>query len=159
MEAHEWLATYIGRERTGQRIMLGVANPPARHSFGEAGIALHCRRRTLQILESERVRKLIFIGIVVAGAIVGLLSAIHDDLATRGVMAMVGALFGAAIGGAVTRLGRPRTPEDRPRDPIPALGMTSDDLVANYWRDKGRPQLTSGLEPEHGRNQFDPDKL
>ena len=104
-------------------------------------------------------RKLIFIGIVAVGATVGLLSAIHDDLGTRGVMAMVGALFGAAIGGAVTRIGPTRTTEDRPRDPIPALGMTSEDLLANYWRDKGRPQLTSGLEPEHGRNQFDPDKL
>jgi hypothetical protein len=104
-------------------------------------------------------RKLIFTSFVAVGAIVGLVSAIHDDLGTRGVMVMVGALFGAAIGGGVTRLGRPREPENRPRDPIPALGMTSEDLLANHWRDKGRPQLTSALEPEHGRSQFDPDKL
>jgi hypothetical protein len=104
-------------------------------------------------------RKPVFIVIVAVGAMVGLLSGIHDDLGTRGVMVMVGAAFGAAIGGAVTRLGRPRTPVTRPRNSTPALGMTCEDLVANYWRDKGRPQLTSALEPEHGRNQFDPDKL
>ena len=108
---------------------------------------------------SERVRKLIFIGIVAVGALVGLLSAVHDDWPTRVVMVMVGVLFCAAIGGVVTRLGRDRAPEGQPRDPIPGLGMTSEDLAANYWRDKGRPQLTSALEPEHGRSQFDPDKL
>ena len=104
-------------------------------------------------------RKLVFIGFVAVGAMVGILSGIHEDLGPRGVMMMVGATFGAAIGGAVTRLGRPRTPVTQPPNSTPALGMTSDDLVANYWRDKGRPQLTSALEPEHGRNRFDPDKL
>jgi len=42
-------------------------------------------------------RKLIFIGIVAVGALVGLLSAVHDDWATRLVMAAVGSLFGSAI--------------------------------------------------------------
>jgi hypothetical protein len=49
-------------------------------------------------------RKLIFIGIVAVGALVGLLAAANDDWATRTVLGTVGALFGAAIGGALTRL-------------------------------------------------------
>ncbi len=84
-------------------------------------------------------RKLIFIGIVAVGALVGLLAAASDDWATRTVLGTVGALFGAAIGGALTRLGWSKKALSWQSDPIPGMGVTSEDLAANFWRDNGYP--------------------
>lgn len=106
------------------------------------------------------VRTAIFIVFIAVGAAVGLASTIADDWALRIVMMTIGAIAGAAIGGATAGIaasGRKR--QIREGDAAPDLSMTPDDSVENYWRDKGRPQLTSALEPEHGRHQFDPDKL
>ncbi|MBA4175548.1 MAG: hypothetical protein C0505_03160 [Leptothrix sp. (in: Bacteria)] len=93
-------------------------------------------------------RKLIFIGFLVIGALVGLLSAAHDDWATRTVLGAVGALFGAATGGAVTGLGRSKKALPLESDAIPGMGVTSEDLVANFWRDKGRPPFMKPPEAD-----------
>jgi hypothetical protein len=95
-------------------------------------------------------RKLIFIGIVAVGALVGLLSGANDDWATRTVLGAVGALFGAAIGGAVTRLGRSKKALPWESDPIPGMGVTSEDLAANFWRDKGHPPFMKPPETDSG---------
>lgn len=84
-------------------------------------------------------RTLIFIGIVAICALGGLLSAANDDWPTRMVMAAVGALFGTAVGGAVTRVGHSKKPLRWQQDPIPGMGVTSEDLAANFWRDRGHP--------------------
>jgi hypothetical protein len=84
-------------------------------------------------------RRLIFIDVVAVGVLVGLLAGANDDWATRTVLGAVGALFGAAIGGAVTRLGRSKKALLWESDPIPGMGITSEDLAANFWRDKGHP--------------------
>ena len=105
-------------------------------------------------------RKAVFLTLVVIGAAVGLVSATGDDWGVKIVMLTVGAIAGAAIGGAVSGIaanGRKRL--SREVEVAPGLGMQPDDLMDNYWRDKGRPPLVSALEPEHGRHQFDPDKL
>lgn len=93
-------------------------------------------------------RKLIFIGFVVIGALVGLLSAAHDDWATRTVLGAVGALFGAATGGAVTRFGRSKKALPWESDAIPGMGVTSEDLAANFWRDKGHPPFMKPPEAD-----------
>lgn len=105
-------------------------------------------------------RAVIFLGFVAVGAAVGLISTLPDDWGLRVVMAAIGAIAGAAIGGAASRIfaGSRKTSEVE-SETAPGPGGTGDDLVENYWRDKGRPQLTSALEPEHGRHQFDPDRL
>ena len=51
-------------------------------------------------------RKPIFIGFIVLGALVGLVSAGYSDWGTRFVMMGVGALFGAPIGGALASMDR-----------------------------------------------------
>jgi hypothetical protein len=93
-------------------------------------------------------RKLILFGIVAIGGMVGLLSAVNDDWATRTVLGAVGALFGAAIGGAVTRLGRSKKALPWDSDPIPGMGVTSEDLAANFWRDKGHPPFMKPPESD-----------
>ena len=105
-------------------------------------------------------RKAVFLTLVVIGAAVGLVSATGDDWGVKIVMLTVGAIAGAAIGGAVSGIaanGRKRL--SREVEVATGLGMQPDDLMDNYWRDKGRPPLVSALEAEHGRHQFDPDKL
>jgi hypothetical protein len=104
-------------------------------------------------------RKLIFIGIVAVGALVGLLSAVHDDWATRLVMAAVGSLFGSAIGGALTFAGRHRAPRPRIDGTIPGMGSSTADIAANYWRDKGSPPFMKAPSAVPDKHMFDPDKL
>jgi len=105
-------------------------------------------------------RKLIFIGIVAVGALVGLLSAALDDWATRMVMSAVGALFAAPIGAVLTR--RPKSKVVAPAwdESLEAGAITSPKaLAANYWRDKGHPPFMKPQEAEPDKHLFDPDKL
>ena len=104
-------------------------------------------------------RKLIFIGIVAVGALVGLLSAVHDDWATRLVMAAVGSLFGSAIGGALTFAGRHKAPRPRIDGTIPGMGFSTADIAANYWRDKGSPPFMKAPSAVPDKHMFDPEKL
>lgn len=104
-------------------------------------------------------RSLIFFGVIVVGALVGLLSAINDDWATRVVMASLGSLFGSAIGGALAFVGGPKTSRLQVDGSIPGMGSSTADIAVNYWRDKGSPPFMkppSALTDKHG---FDPDKL
>ena len=80
-------------------------------------------------------RKAIFIAFVGVGALVGVVAAINGDWGLRVVMAGLGALVGAALGGAAIRLGRRATE----RREIPGMGTTTADIAANFWRDRGRP--------------------
>jgi hypothetical protein len=80
-------------------------------------------------------RKLIFLAFVGAGALIGVVAAQEGDWGLRFVMAGLGAIAGAAVGGAAVRLGRQATE----RRVIPGLGTTTSDIAANFWRDKGRP--------------------
>lgn len=105
-------------------------------------------------------RKLIFIGFVVLGALIGLISAGNSDWGTRLVMMGVGALFGAPIGGALAGIGRKgRQLLEWDENPVPGMGTTPKDLAANYWRDKGHPPFMKPSEAEPDRHMFDPDKL
>ena len=105
-------------------------------------------------------RKLIFIGVIVLGALVGLLSSAKADWGTRFVMMGVGALFGAPIGGALASKGR----KERQRlewyeNPLHGMGTTPKDLAANYWRDRGHPPFMKPSEAEPDKHMFDPDRL
>lgn len=77
-------------------------------------------------------RKLIFFGFIAVGGLVGLFSAAMHGWG-------IGMLFGTAIGGALARMGGRRRSLRRQVDPIPGMGVASEDLAANYWRDKGHP--------------------
>ena len=102
-------------------------------------------------------RKAIFIGFIALGAVFGLLATWKGDWGLRFVMMSFGGLVGAAIGGALARVGR--GPIQDNECPIPGLGTTTEDLAANFWRDKGRPPFMKPPKAEHGRHMFDPDRL
>jgi hypothetical protein len=104
-------------------------------------------------------RKLIFIGFIALGALIGLLSAAKDDWATRAVMMGIGAIFGAPIGAALASIGMKRSPLKWEKDEIPGMGVTSEDLAANYWRDKGYPPFMKPPEVEQDARVHDQHKL
>ncbi|MFT3815747.1 MAG: hypothetical protein QM740_20665 [Acidovorax sp.] len=108
-------------------------------------------------------RKVIFLLFLLLGIGVGYLPARNDDWGLRIVMMAVGALFGGAIGGALSQIGKRdlktrqwRTEEEI--EPIPGGGSSGRDLAVNFWRDQGHQPFTKPPRPEHGTRMFDADK-
>lgn len=95
---------------------------------------------------------------VALGAGIGLFATISEELGLKLVMMSIGAISGAAIGGAIARFGDTKGASlKRETDAFIGLGVEPEDLMHNYWRDKGRLPLTDPLEPERGDHMFDPD--
>lgn len=98
-------------------------------------------------------RRAAFLAAVALGAFVGLLTSLTDGIGLKIVMMSIGAVVGAAIGGAFSRIGR-RQPLRR--DAIPGVGFSPDEHVRNYWRDKGEIYPMPGHpDPEGARGEFD----
>ena len=105
-------------------------------------------------------RKLVFIVFVAVGVVVGLVSAAKDDWATRAVMMGIGALFGAAVGGGLTRrVSRAVRSESTGLDAPNGQGAPEDELVRNYWRDRGHAPFMKPSDAPPDKHMFDPDKL
>ena len=93
-------------------------------------------------------RMLAFLVLVLVGALAGWAAGQDEAQATRLVLAAVGALVGAAIGGALFKIGRGQASRSLTGNPIPGSGVTSEDLAANFWRDKGHPPFMKPPEGE-----------
>lgn len=112
---------------------------------------------------ANTMRKIVFLLFLLLGIGAGYLPARNDDWGLRIVMMAVGALFGGAIGGALSQIGNPGLKERQWRteeeiEPIPGMGTSGRDLAANYWRDEGHPPFMKPPRPEHGNRMFDADK-
>lgn len=108
-------------------------------------------------------RRVIFLLVLLLGVGVGYLSARDDDWGLRLVMMAVGAMFGGAIGGGLSQIGRPlmrrhRLMTEEEIEPIPGAGSSGRDLAVNYWRDGGHLPFTKPPRPEHGTRMFDADR-
>ncbi|WP_406625156.1 hypothetical protein [Acidovorax sp. SDU_ACID1] len=109
-------------------------------------------------------RKAIFLFFLLLGIGIGLLSAWPDGWGLRIVMMAVGALFGGAIGGGLSQIGkrqsgRRRLLTEEEIEPIPGGGSSGRDLAANYWRDKGLPPFTRMPDAEPDKHMYDPDRI
>lgn len=94
-------------------------------------------------------RKLIFIVFVAAGMALALLFGIRADWGTRLVLMFFGAIAGAAVGGAVSGIGKRRRSRLLAEvDVLRGLGNTPEDLMDNYWRDEGHPQFMKPPSPD-----------
>ncbi len=95
----------------------------------------------------------LFVGLAL-GAGVGLLTSLTDGIGLKIVMMSIGAVVGAAIGGAMSRIGnRNHKPMVR-RDSIPGVGVSSEDPMRNYWLDKGEIYPMPGHpDPEGARRE------
>lgn len=106
-------------------------------------------------------QKAIFTFVLLLGIGIGLLSAWNDDWAVRFVMMAVGALFGGAIGGGLSQIGKANcaVPCESDEEMFPGgSGTSSRDLAANFWRDRGHMPFMKPPRPEHGLHMFDADK-
>lgn len=105
-------------------------------------------------------RKAILLGFIAAGAAAGLIATTNDDWGLSIVMMTIGAVVGAAIGGAVTRVGkRPTIRRPVSVDDSYGQGTSAEDRDRNYWRDKGNPPFMKPPSAEPDRHMFDPDRL
>ena len=105
-------------------------------------------------------RKIVFLGFVAAGTAAGLIAALNEDWRLRLVMMAIGGVVGAAIGGAVTAIGK--GPTRRPPAALDASygqGTSAEDRDRNYWRDRGHPPFMKPPSAEPDRHMFDPDRL
>jgi hypothetical protein len=94
----------------------------------------------------------LFVGLVL-GACAGLLTSLGDGIGLKIVMMSIGAVAGAAIGGALARAGRR---EPLRRDSIPGVRFSPEEHARNYWRDKGEIYPMPGHpDPEGARGEFD----
>ncbi|QNP48595.1 hypothetical protein [Diaphorobacter aerolatus] len=109
-------------------------------------------------------RKAIFLFFLLLGIGLGHLSARHEDWGVSVVMMALGALFGGAIGGGLSQIGKQRTAMRRRLlteeeiEPIPGGGSSGRDMAVNYWRDEGHAPFTKPPRPEHGSHMLDADK-
>lgn len=105
-------------------------------------------------------RILLFFGIVVVGALIGLLSAASDDWTTRAVMAVIGMLFAAPLAAVLTKGPKAKLRLEVWDDSSEVATATSPRaLTANYWRDKGHPPFMRPSDAEPDKHMFDPEKL
>ena len=120
------------------------------------------RRERFKLAESccqtgDAVRKLLFIASIAIGGFAGLLSSIDDEWMTQVVMIGFGALVGTAIGGALTGRGN----GSRRRLEVDGGEPTTwaDELVENFWRDRGHPPFMKPWDALPDRHMLDPDKV
>jgi hypothetical protein len=100
----------------------------------------------------------LFAGLVL-GTGIGLLASLTDGIGLKIVMMSIGAVAGAAIGGAIARIGS-RQPPLEDVDESYGLGTSPDDRVRNFWRDKGKVVPFSGPPDSQGtRHDFDRERL
>ena len=94
------------------------------------------------------------------GASAGLLASLTDDTGLKIVMMSIGAIAGAAVGGAIARIGnREQRPLDEAEESY-GLGTSPEDRVKNFWRDKGKLVPFSGPpDPQGTRHDFDRERL
>lgn len=120
--------------------------------FEYVAISLQPAPSAIGCIQGAVMRKLIFIGFVVAGSSVGLLSTLGDGWGLKLFMTCLGALVGTAVGGALSRIGRRGRSSLYHEDTLHGLGTTSEDLMDNYWRDEGHPQFMK--PPSPGSKEF-----
>ena len=95
----------------------------------------------------------IFVACVVLGVVVGWLWSLGGSVAARLVMIGICAVAGAAVGGALTRLGT------RPRRGRRSGRQSLDDWSDDHRRDEDHARASNGAPVDPGPHMFDPDRL
>jgi hypothetical protein len=96
---------------------------------------------------------------IVLGACIGALASLSDGIGLTVVMMSIGAVAGAAIGGAIARIGTRRLPVD-PAEESYGQGTSPQDRMRNFWRDKGKLVSFSGPpDPQGTRHDLDRERL
>jgi len=72
------------------------------------------------------------------GALIGLFASIPDGVGLKIVMMSIGALAGAAVGGALALNGKNDEVDLQENDEPFGQGTSARDRMRNFWRDKGK---------------------
>ena len=89
-------------------------------------------------------RKTLFVLFILLGSAVGVFFVFNESTGLKIVQGGIGALAGAAIGGALASIGcRPRA--EAHSDNTDGFTVAQDEQVRNYWLDRGRLTSSPGL--------------
>lgn len=90
-------------------------------------------------------RKAVFIFFILLGSAVGVFAALGEGTGLKVILGCIGAVAGAAIGGALARIGRQRYRPMTDFDDQDGLTAILDEQAHNYWLDQGRLTGSPGL--------------
>ncbi|MDO8775935.1 MAG: hypothetical protein Q7K57_45965 [Burkholderiaceae bacterium] len=90
-------------------------------------------------------RKTIFVIFILLGFAVGVFSAINESVGLKILLGGIGAVAGAAIGGALAAIGCRRGLSHTQFNEADGLVAVQDEQARNYWLDRGRLTSSPGL--------------
>lgn len=90
-------------------------------------------------------RKTLFVVFILLGSAVGAFAAINESTGLKIVLGGIGAVAGAAIGGALAGIGRRRSRPHAQFNETDGLTAVQDQQARNYWLDRGRLTASPGL--------------
>jgi hypothetical protein len=101
--------------------------------------------RSLRVADRDSIymRKTIVIGFIVLGAAIGGAAGLGESIGLKLLFGCIGAIAGAAIGGALAGIGR----RQRVSEEAGVQGLTDSQNARrkNYWLDRGRLTSSPGL--------------
>lgn len=90
-------------------------------------------------------RKTIFVLFILLGSSVGVFAALNESIGFKIVQGSIGAVVGAAVGGAFAGIGRRRCRSHVQFNEADGLDAVQDEQARNYWLDRGRLTAAPGL--------------
>lgn len=89
--------------------------------------------------------KTIFVIFILLGSAAGVFAARSESTGLKIVQGSIGAVVGAAIGGALAGIGRRRSRSHAQFNETGGLMAVQDEQVRNHWLDRGRLTAAPGL--------------
>lgn len=90
-------------------------------------------------------RKTLFVIFILLGSAVGAFTALNESVGLKIVLGSIGAVAGAAVGGALAGIGRRRGRSRAQFNEADELAAVQDEQARNYWLDQGRLTAAPGL--------------
>lgn len=90
-------------------------------------------------------RKTLFVIFILLGSAVGVFVALNESNGLKIVLGSIGAVTGAAVGGALVGIGRRRQRSMDHFDGTDGFTAAQDEQARNYWLDRGRLTASPGL--------------
>jgi hypothetical protein len=90
-------------------------------------------------------RKTLFVIFILLGTAVGVCAALNESVSLKIVLGCIGAVAGAAIGGAFAGIGRRHGRAYAQFNETDGLASIQDEQVRSYWLDRGRLTAAPGL--------------
>lgn len=89
--------------------------------------------------------KILFFIFILLGSVAGVFFALNESIGLKMFQGGIGAVVGAAVGGAITRIGHRRHQPMTYSDEAYGFTAVQEEGVRNYWLDRGRLTASPGL--------------